>query len=63
MDVIERSEERVTLAVGIDELRIINNALNEVCNALPRASFETRIGATLADARLLLNEVNALLPE
>jgi hypothetical protein len=63
MKVLEKSQEHVVLAIAISELQIINNALNEVCNALPQASFGTRMGASLTDVRRLLGEVNALLPE
>ncbi len=36
----------VNISVDLDELRIINNALNEVCNAFDRVEFSTRMGAT-----------------
>jgi hypothetical protein len=62
MEVIERTAARLILSISDDELLIVNNALNEVCNALPRASFETRMGATLSDVRSLLDSVNTLLP-
>ena len=39
---------RVTLVLSINEVRQLNNALNEVVNgvAIPAASFETRLGGT-----------------
>jgi hypothetical protein len=43
------------------ELLLINNALNEVCHALPLDHFETRVGVPLAEAESLLRLVNATL--
>jgi len=42
-----------------EELLIINNALNEVCNGISMADseFETRIGNTREAARKLLEKV------
>jgi hypothetical protein len=44
-----------------EEVRIVQNALNEVCNGIGlQGEFETRIGATLAAARALLQRVAAI---
>ena len=44
-----------------DELRIINNALNEVCNGIDlRGEFSTRMGCSLEEALMLLTKINAL---
>lgn len=44
-----------------DELGIINNALNEVCNGIDlEAEFDTRMGCTVAEARELLAKIHAL---
>lgn len=42
-----------------DELVVINNALNEICNGLPMddGEFQTRIGATRSNARVVLKKV------
>jgi uncharacterized protein YoxC len=50
----------VTISVSVNELETINNALNEVCNALGVDEFQTRMGATLDEARELLREVNQI---
>jgi len=42
-----------------DELLIITNALNEVCNGLEMPEFSTRIGADRAEALELLREMSA----
>lgn len=44
-----------------DELRIINNALNEVCNGIDlRGEFSTRMGCSLEEAQMLLTKINTL---
>jgi hypothetical protein len=44
-----------------DELGIINNALNEVCNGIDlKGEFDTRMGCTVAKARELLAKIHAL---
>lgn len=44
-----------------DELVILNNALNEVCNGLPLRDFDSRVGVPLASAERLLETVGAAL--
>lgn len=44
-----------------DELEIINNALNEVCNGIQlEGEFETRMGCTVEEARTVLAKIHAL---
>ncbi|RMG20152.1 MAG: hypothetical protein D6732_29015 [Methanobacteriota archaeon] len=43
------------------ELLILNNALNEVCNALDVTEFSTRMGAELKDVRNLLRQIGKVL--
>lgn len=44
-----------------DELGIINNALNEVCNGVDlEGEFDTRMGCTVEEARAVLAKVHAL---
>jgi hypothetical protein len=49
------------IRANVDELLILNNTLNEVCNGLPLKDFETRIGAPLLAVELLLKEVSEAL--
>ncbi len=54
----ERIEPNNTLIrFSNKELLILNNALNEVCNALDRVEFSTRMGAELQDVRDLLRQI------
>jgi hypothetical protein len=54
MDTVRIDNDNVQVALAAREAVIINNALNEVCNALDTAEFSTRMGATLDEVRTLL---------
>jgi hypothetical protein len=44
-----------------DELGIVNNALNEVCNGIQLGGeFDTRMGCSVGEARALLAKIHAL---
>jgi hypothetical protein len=44
-----------------DELGIINNALNEVCNGIDlEGEFDTRMGCTVEEARQLLAKIHTI---
>ena len=44
-----------------EELGIINNALNEVCNGIDlKGEFDTRMGCTVEEARMLLAKIHEL---
>jgi hypothetical protein len=46
------------LDLSAEEVRTVQNALNESCNGMDlKDEFETRIGATVANARALLERV------
>ncbi len=46
--------QEVLLRIKRDELLILNNALNEVCNGLDQEEFVTRMGATRREVEELL---------
>jgi hypothetical protein len=50
------------LPVTDQELRILNNALNEVCHGIDVPEFATRMGATRDEVRALLDRIHAMLP-
>jgi len=58
---IATSAEHASVELSIQELRIINNALNEVCNGLDIHEFATRMGANREDAEMLLERVGSLI--
>jgi len=44
-----------------EELRTINNALNEVCNGIAlKGEFDTRMGCSLEEARKLLANIHEI---
>jgi len=50
----------MTIELTKDELGIINNALNEVCNGIDlEGEFETRMGCTLQAARDVLAKIHS----
>ena len=54
----------MTVELTSDELGIINNALNEVCNGIDlQGEFETRMGCTIDEARQLLARIHELATE
>jgi hypothetical protein len=53
--------DRFELTVSRDELILLNNALNEVCNGLEVPEFSTRIGAPLAEVEALLDAIGDLI--
>jgi len=61
MKIEKTPEGTFVIRASEEELLIINNALNEVCNGLPLRDFETRVGAPLSSAEALLKEVGAAL--
>jgi hypothetical protein len=51
----------MTVELTKDELGIINNALNEVCNGIDlEGEFDTRMGCTVEEARAVLAKIHAL---
>lgn len=60
MTTIELLQGEATIRCSAAELYVINNALNEVCNALHLDEFPTRMGVEREDAARLLEQVHAL---
>ncbi|MFC0348390.1 hypothetical protein [Undibacterium danionis] len=61
MKIENKSESGITIFFTLDELYILNNSLNEVCNGLPLRDFENRMGATIAEAEELFSQINRIL--
>jgi hypothetical protein len=54
--------QSVSVELSKDELRILSQSLNEVCNGIDlRNEFETRMGCTRQEGRELLNKIQNLL--
>lgn len=61
MKTISKLSRDVVVQFTFEEIEIVINALNEVCNAFGHNEFQTRMGATVDEALLLLKDVNQLL--
>jgi len=54
-------ENGATVQLSSSEILIINNSLNEICNAFALSDFETRMGATVGEVSALLKSMRQLL--
>lgn len=54
MNAIQISREIITIELAKNELGVLTNALNEVCNGIEVWEFDTRMGIKIEDARVLL---------
>lgn len=61
MEILEKHVGGATIRLNPEELLIINNALNEVCNGVDlKGEFQTRIGVQVDHAVRLLKAMHAL---
>lgn len=61
MRVTRSDRETALMEFTYDELLILNNALNEVCNGLDFSELATRMGAQRQQVESLLAQVHSLL--
>lgn len=62
MQILKASDGTYSLNVDEHELTVLNNALNEICNGVDIAEFETRVGATMRFAEQMLMQIGSALP-
>ena len=50
------------ITLSRDELIMLNNALNEVCNGvdIPESEFQTRLGYERSDLQVLLDQIHSV---
>ena len=60
MIVLGSGKQEANVTLSYDEVGLLNNALNEVCNAFDIAEFSTRMGANMSEVQGLLRQLNAL---
>ena len=60
MNVVASSDESITVRLSKDEVIILNNALNEICNGIAISEFHTRIGYEREEVEKLFNELRCL---
>ena len=61
MEYVKNEDNKYTINFSKDELYIINNALNEVCNGIDLFEFDSRLGTTIDEVKALLKDINSVL--
>lgn len=61
MDLIDIDNNTADINISFDELLVISNSLNEVCNGLDQFDFETRMGVSNADVQALLSKISSII--
>jgi hypothetical protein len=61
MELISKDLKKVDLSISLDELLILNNALNEVCYGLDQFEFDTRMGTSLEEVTSLLKKIGCMI--
>jgi hypothetical protein len=54
MDSIILNKEKIFLKFSKDELLLLCNSLNEVCNGIEVPEFDSRIGASIEETEIIL---------
>ena len=57
MNISQANKQYANINLSLEELIIINNAINEVCHGFEVSEFDTRIGASLESAQALLEQI------
>ena len=60
MEILERSKGKAVISFFNDELVILNNALNEICNGVDIPQFETRVGYPRERVEGLFEQINSV---
>lgn len=63
MDLLAVTKSNADISITESELLILNSALNEVCNGIDIAEFETRIGSERDNVAALLSKVGSVLDQ
>ncbi len=61
MQIRESDETHIVLDLSRNELILVNNALNEVCNDLDLPDFSTRLGAQRGEIEAMFRQIKAAL--
>lgn len=61
MDLLSVSNGKAEINIAENELLILNSALNEICNGIDIAEFETRIGSEKSEVEALLSKIGNIL--
>lgn len=60
MNAIKINKDKIILELSKDELGVLSNALNEVCNGIEVWEFGTRMGITIENARTILESMTSI---
>lgn len=63
MELLNAKRDQAEVSATVDELMIISNALNEVCNGLDLDEFQTRMGVNVDRVRAVLRDVQRALDD
>jgi len=61
IQILKTTKDKADIQFSIDDLLILNNALNEVCNGIKLSEFSTRMGASREEVKILLKSINKLI--
>jgi hypothetical protein len=53
-------KDTIILEISKNELKILSNALSEVCNLIEEWEFDTRMGIKIENARIMLESVTSI---
>jgi hypothetical protein len=60
MNAIKINKDKIILELSADELGVLSNALNEVCNGIEVWEFDTRMGIKIENARIILEALTSI---
>ena len=60
MKVLRQDASGITILLSDEELLIVNNGLNEICNGIDVPEFATRIGVERTEAERLLEQIGGV---
>ena len=60
MNAIDIKKDKILIELSRDELGVLCNALNEVCNGIEVWEFDTRIGIQIGEARMMLKSLTSI---
>ena len=63
MKYLKQEKDGISVKISVDELTILNNALNEVLNGIDGGEFSTRMGQNPEAVELLLGEIGKMISE
>ncbi|MDI2113730.1 hypothetical protein [Commensalibacter nepenthis] len=63
MELIKIVDKQAGISFSYDELLVVNNIFNEVCNGIDVFEFETRIGKSKEEVCCLLKKLGNILDQ